>query len=73
MGSTIIIIRFAIWTDLTSAQLLNHTIKTPPTVYMHAYGQPQMCAGYVLYKLSLEVHAVPPSGKTYFLELLQPA
>ena len=31
-GLTIAIIGFAIWPDLTSMQLLNHTIKTCPTV-----------------------------------------
>ena len=32
-GSTIAIVGFAIWPDLTSMQLLNHAIKTRPTVY----------------------------------------
>ena len=32
-GSTITIIGFAIWPDLTSMQLLNHAIKTRSTVY----------------------------------------
>ena len=31
-GSTIAIMGFAIWFDFTSTQLLNHTIKTSPTV-----------------------------------------
>ena len=32
MGLTIAIIEFAIWPYLTSMQLLNHAIKTSPTV-----------------------------------------
>ena len=32
MGSTIAIIGFAIWPDLTRTQSLNHAIKTCPTV-----------------------------------------
>ena len=32
-GSTIAIIEFAIWPGLTSTQLLNHAIKTRPTVF----------------------------------------
>ena len=31
-GSTIAIIEFVIWPYLTSTQLLNHAIKTSPTV-----------------------------------------
>ena len=37
MGSTIAIIGFTIWPDLTSTQLLNHAIKTRSTVYTCNY------------------------------------
>ena len=41
MGLTIAIIGFAIWPDLTGTQLLNHTIKTRPTVCIQdGYGKP---------------------------------
>ena len=33
MGSTIAIIGFAIWPDLTGTQLLNYAIKTKSTVH----------------------------------------
>ena len=33
-GSSIAIIGFAIWPDLTTTQLLNYAIKTRPTVYI---------------------------------------
>ena len=36
-GSTIAIIGFVIWPDLTSTQLLNHAIKTRPTVFLFSY------------------------------------
>ena len=36
MGSTIAITGFTVWLDLTSTQLLNHAIKTSPTVLLMA-------------------------------------
>ena len=45
MGSKIAIIGFTIWPDLTSTQLLNHAIKTRPTVYifLRAFSRENYC------------------------------